>query len=766
MVNKISPFFLGGCWCGALPPLPRSGIAGALDVTHSLRKELRSQAANEIEALVLADLRLESMGYSPLTTERLSPGEPPKRSYSSVVWRDVSKSHWHVELQHRRKDISSRITFEDSIACESGVALESALEGEWSLNASRRIEDRLVTLVSVLPPSCLARAKATLALGLSHLRGIERLRGHKVMAEYFFTPVRGIPQKLRRGCKALHATQELRIAEMLLFEATCVLEQHMTTEPVDLPFHAHRCSLDLATCCSGAPTSYSVLACSMGYTALRGLARAFERRAKHAYAVLVLDVCVAILRLRDYSNEIRKLQRELCVVSTRQGNSETGASHCEYILRDLRDCLEDRTRHAILQPPETPIRDDFTEINYIATDSAAMLHVQEVFFTTHLLVTQLTRLGGLECAYEMIVQFQRDSVNRQNICTTISAIHELRHSLRLGDLYAACTVLAHSEPGCAVDYLDHSLAFCPMSLPRRIALLSYLVEAKVLCGDATGARNSLRRINRLRQRDMTDSLSRQPWNVHSNTASEMCSALWSAAPKGRLILFCDDNFDLGQFAAEILLLESAPKRALKKITHTVAAVEAAVSRLGSAVGLSKLGSLYELRGRAQAALASYTRLADYPLHLTNLEDNNADDSGLLSPPYCHRQKSTISHQIAADDMLRWSQSRHYKCYVSAMDVRVDALRWYRHALECYRATDDSYGAAHAASTFATLYLNTVFLKHVLTSSVPREFSRSINARLEDVSSAARHALDIAAIVDEPLLLLEAYLNVAELLHVC
>ena len=75
----------------------------------------------------------------------------------------------------------------------------------------------------------------------------------------------------------------------------------------------------------------------MGYTALRALARALERRAKHVYAVLVLDVCVAILRLRNDSNERRKLQRELCVVSMRQGDHDTGAAHCKYVLGDLRE---------------------------------------------------------------------------------------------------------------------------------------------------------------------------------------------------------------------------------------------------------------------------------------------------------------------------------------------------------------------------------------------------------------------------------------------
>jgi hypothetical protein len=301
--NEISLLF-----CGAIPPLPRSGIAKALDVAHSLRKDLRSQAANEIEASVLADLRLEAMGYSPLTAERLAPGEPPDGSGSSVVWRDTSKSLWNSKLQQRQENVSSRTTFEDTFVCESSAVLESALEGEWSLNASGRIEGHLINLVSALPPSSLARAKTSLALGLSHLRGVERRRGHKVRRELFLRSDQEIPERRRRGRKkALHATQELRIAEMLLFEATCVLEQQITTQPVDLPLHALRQHpLDVASGRSRAATAYSVLACSMGYTALRGLAHAFERRAKHVYAALVLDVCVTIQRLRNDANERRK----------------------------------------------------------------------------------------------------------------------------------------------------------------------------------------------------------------------------------------------------------------------------------------------------------------------------------------------------------------------------------------------------------------------------------------------------------------------------
>lgn len=231
-VGHTSQPFGGGCWCAALPPLPRSGIAAVLDVAHLLRVKLFLQSADELEALILADLRLEAMGYSPLTGEKLAPDEPA----SIARW-------WNIEnLRH-----ASKRNDRNSVACEVGPALESALEEEWSPRASGRVEGRLIALVSVLPPSCLARAKASLALGLSYLRGDERSHDEKVTAisrssamsaddvivsHLRFTRAR----QLRHSRKALHAaTQELRLAEMLLFEATCVLEQHTTTEPVLFP---------------------------------------------------------------------------------------------------------------------------------------------------------------------------------------------------------------------------------------------------------------------------------------------------------------------------------------------------------------------------------------------------------------------------------------------------------------------------------------------------------------------------------------------------
>ena len=96
--------------------------------------------------------------------------------------------------------------------------------GELSSPTSRLVEGRLASLVSALPPASLPRAKASLALGLSYLKGVYGSRNA--------VSSMGVCKQIRRGHRSPHAaTQEIRIAEMLLFEATCVLDQHTTTEP-------------------------------------------------------------------------------------------------------------------------------------------------------------------------------------------------------------------------------------------------------------------------------------------------------------------------------------------------------------------------------------------------------------------------------------------------------------------------------------------------------------------------------------------------------
>ena len=214
--------FGGWCWCGALPPLPRSGILRFLDVAHVFRRNLHVQEASELEVLVFADLHLEAMGYSPLTTERLVPVDFLEQCTCPGIWRIASTLYLSSDAS---QSLRSAYTY---IVCESKKVSSLAPKGEWSSNASEYIEASLFAIALILPFFSHARARAVLALGLGHLHGIEYFRDRMAIR---LQEDKGARQSLVRSCNALHAMKELRFAEMLLFEVAYVLEQQITTEP-------------------------------------------------------------------------------------------------------------------------------------------------------------------------------------------------------------------------------------------------------------------------------------------------------------------------------------------------------------------------------------------------------------------------------------------------------------------------------------------------------------------------------------------------------
>lgn len=340
------------CWCASLPPLPRASFA---HVISALREScVRGVCVDELQATAMADLLLDAMGYSPLTCEQL---------LSETELNDVFFDEDKPILAGSRRG-------------------RYVLGGALLVMSPRELGCRLSTFVRNLPATSLARAKAALALGIFHLRGAERLADVTMYAAHdscnktqcgttslivtkgSSTSVPSAKFQNRRDAAANvhlqpqhvtahqspsqskhqwhrlthHAAEaELRVSEMLLFEAACVIEQHATTEPLDLPFYACQYGADLlsSTCAARdkAATSYSALACSMGFTALRALARSLDRRSKHAYAALALEVCIEILELRDERFERRRLQRELAIVSARLGDCDLS----RYFLRVLAD---------------------------------------------------------------------------------------------------------------------------------------------------------------------------------------------------------------------------------------------------------------------------------------------------------------------------------------------------------------------------------------------------------------------------------------------
>mmetsp|Transcript_30682 Transcript_30682/g.94925 ORF Transcript_30682/g.94925 Transcript_30682/m.94925 type:complete len:943 (+) Transcript_30682:1843-4671(+) len=465
----------------------------------------------------------------------------------------------------------------------------------------------------------------------------------------------------------------------------------------------------------------------MGYTTLREFALTLQQRFKHVFAAFVLDVCMEILRVRGDKSEQRKLLRELCVVSTRQCLTKSSLIHCKHVLHDL---CEERKARAV-------IRQSF----FLQSNLQVTWGISDMLFTSELILAQTTSQVFSDTT---LSRLQREFLGRQHLCLTTAVTHELRFSLQQAGLSAACTSSKQRQHNFAVHYLEYALTSCPTSRRRRIALLSYLVEANLFRADTKDAQSSLRRIGRLRKCGTSEICGRQSWEVY---------LLWDEPVKGRLVPFCQDSRDLGQFAAEVALLKGHPACALRKLAPTVAAVETAVSRIGSTRGLHVLGALYKLRGRVQVSLSKNAEAAAFPVHAS------------------HEYECTFNRKsiFISEDMSRSSQSRHYQSYASPTDLQSDALRWYRHALECFKTTDDSYGSACAASSFAALKLNLLLLEHYLTFPVQktpplRDSTLKNGKSLRDVNLASRHALDIAAIIDEPLLLLEAYLNIAELLH--
>lgn len=525
---------------------------------------------------------------------------------------------------------------------------------------------------------------------------------------------------------------------------------------MDLPIHAHRyeCPLDPVTQSSqqySAPTAYSVLACSMGYTALRAFARALERRAKHIYAVLVLDVCVAILTLRDDSNERRKLQRELCVVSARQSDHNTGSTHCRHVLDDFCERLERQQTHALAYIIENRgVHSRVMSAKCLTMNCAAIQDIHEFLFTTELLVIQYANAGDILHVHAALRNLIVALLQRRRLCATEVASHELGLVLQQATLYAAHISVEQCEPASGATSFQRALAKWSTSHRRRIALLSYLAEASILCGDVTNAQLVLSRIKHLR-RHVIGLAGDPPSGTFACVSNK---TLWDAPLKGRLVSFCDDNVDLGQLVAEVDLLKGCPRRALKTLASTIAAAEAAVSRIGSVPGLGELGTLYELRGRAQAALAKNAEAINFPLRIDSGEDF---DEIIQHPRANYRQ--------LYDETSRRFRSRHYRSYCDAVEVRIDASRWYRHALECFKATDDSFGVARAASAFAALNLNTIFLEIAWDVPPSNLQQRGGCMSIDEVNAAAYHALELTAVALEPLLLLEAYLNVAELRHV-
>mmetsp|Transcript_11450 Transcript_11450/g.36367 ORF Transcript_11450/g.36367 Transcript_11450/m.36367 type:complete len:2088 (+) Transcript_11450:35-6298(+) len=558
----------GSCWCSALPPLPRAAFMRtvvSIDKLHS-----RECSLEELEATALSDILLDSMGYSPLTSEQLLHGEnnctPPIAMSNDV---DL-----HFSPRHTKASESEHSSF--------------------AFFSDHQIEARLAKFVRMLPATSMGKAKAALALGLCHLRGSEQppclamdalVTGmgtstplglaaggarhalskttqspQQHLLAFATTSTRwpqfqpGIAQQKHHFKFSHHAAQaELRTAEMLLFEAVCVIEQHSSMQPVDLPFYACQYGAGLISVTSGADfypaTSYSLLVGSMGLSALSALARVLDRRSKHAYAVLALEVCVAILKLRNDRNASRRLQRELATVSARQGNWEC-QRYCINLLKDLDEkftlrahqCRREnlsytelrsvpcaRRRHAQnlgaawfevgaeyhslleIDSADRLIQLQFNSVNLGARrisnsqfwkESLALSDIHEIVLATELAVSRVRSLDKEENARLMLAELCRRLDERRKLTSPGStASSELGQLFDRRSLGLAKAAIDSSRPSEALVALDACLASGrKVARFRRVCLLSWSAKACLELGETRRCEEALARISRLRER--------------------------------------------------------------------------------------------------------------------------------------------------------------------------------------------------------------------------------------------------------------------------
>lgn len=968
------------CWCSTLPPLPRAAFP---------RFVVSSTSNDELRATALADMLLDVMGYSPLTCEQILEEED--------WWAlDDDEKHNLFAAQVGRRSSKSPSFHEEDMSL--------------LLASSRELDTKLASCVKLLPATSLARAKAALALGIFHLRGGERLKvaafnspksifsASKQKPEHilamttmkqnsrstaFFLPL--LSSQLHSKHHHHHhfpqhaAQTELRAAEMLLFEATCVIEQHATTVPLDLPFYACHYGADLVPTQNDPlvlasktrpATTYSALACSMGFASLRALARSLDRRSKHAYAALALEVCIAILELRSDRVERCRLQRELAIVSARQGGCDC-PRYCLCVMADLDEKFSHQKQQHVAQrialkgnqkcevvsdgdakskclvPQLEPITPSLTQrrtslmaqaaakqgvghserknsrLDQKIDETSSLDDIHELTFGTDLAVLKYCKnIGNEDRACVLLTELARRIEDRTNAVDTQDSPLA---RLELEGILVRCLwghaklALDDARPTDAMRVLSAALGSKTRgSTTRRVALLSWETKARLDAKDICNCGTTLARIRRLRtfllsrkgrehsysfiptsrSKFMTTQTGRR---ISRSRELRMPSVLEStggvsSSVRSCLLCYCGPRHDIGELTTLYDLGNSRSLSALQGLAPTVAAVESVVSRIGSYNGLFELGRLYHLRGLVQEKIARDSHpVGDYPLRLRATMEGLGDrgnaprtaavirnkyvDSGPVSAIAQASNLVKLSHgdilkaqdherqsQLAAvgpekaiksSFRLKWRRtvfgcrlgaisrgsgvrrlsgqentpyaefislarhalsikcadhtlreideshydvrsqnkpstmlqselackrtrrrrpfrSRHYRTYANADEVALDALRWYRHALECFKARDDNIGMATSASSFARLQLERVIApvafdriplnlasESFLCVEKPQRAHQNRKAVIDDIDAAARCALSLAALACEPILLLETYLNVAE-----
>ena len=333
---------------------------------------------------------------------------------------------------------------------------------------------------------------------------------------------------------------------------------------------------------------------------------------------------------------------------------------------------------------------------------------------------------------------------------------------------------------------------------QQVVVLSWLAKAYLKLRDSGGCESALARIRALRAstrpragNDAGVAASRRKGGVpHVSTSTGSAAGGGPSSGGGVLgsclVLHCaqpdESNLDLGGMAARGLVCARRFCEALNTLAPTIVSVESAVSQThGPRDGLVELGRLYKLRARIQQQLASTEDRPLFPVSvaLGQQPAESESETAEPSPPPRWDDAPSTDVETGATGVAATTR-RHYRSYNSPEDLLWDAQRWYRRSWECFRASGDRGRVAKVAIELSTLQLQCVFVP-VVFSHVPLDIAlgqdsavgspsatasaRAPTARritLDSIEHAMMHALDTANRVAAPMLLLEAYLNMAEL----
>jgi|MDSY01.1.fsa_nt_gb tetratricopeptide (TPR) repeat protein len=583
---------------------------------------------------------------------------------------------------------------------------------------SLSLDQRLGLLIPQLAPNSVCRAKAALALGLVCLRGSPNGRGLDDQIQ--------IPTG-RQHPLAFVTKHRLGLSESCLFESTCIIAQAVSEEPVDLPKCVTKYWRGLGAVRGMQVNTYSLLVSSIGATTLHAFATALNMRHKHMYAMPILEVCMGIAQVRRKRSEQHQLTHELCLLCQRNG----------------------KPRQALIL------------LGQALAAAEANLDVNKVQFVAEAQVLIYLDAGDHDGAKRCLDAAIRlvDGVRGADkvVALECAAVLEALYFLR------AQVYLAAIEPFKAIADLQEILRRSKKRHVRERAL-GLLARTFLKLRDFDRCRESLAHLDRFRislgrpivPPPRPPRLQRLPSVLQARNIS---GGIYG---KPVMLQFAtkDNNLDMADVAARNFYHHGQIVFALRVLAPAVEHVETIVKRTKGTKGpiLHELGRLYFLRGKIQHAASSAVRPIKFPAHI-------------LPARFHHSSVGIRELPVSADSK---TSQRHYRQFNNRHDIMMDAERWYRRAWKCFDRVGNEHKISKVTTALARLHLDNVFVPAAIFkvapfegNSHPEEIARSSGSSkrtiaLEDTEQASVFALNIAVDTCMPLVLIEAYLNMAEL----